>query len=114
MGGALGDLTDVGSYTGAASPSGTFDQGGNLWEWNETIGGGGIFRGKRGGSFGPNLFGDDLAAARQVFSDPATKSAGFRVARFEALAAPSLSPFGVATLGSLLGLAGLRKLRASS
>ena len=34
---SVGDLTDVGSYTGAASPSGTFDQGGNVWEWNETI-----------------------------------------------------------------------------
>jgi len=32
---AAGDLTDVGSYTGSPSPYGTFDQGGNVWEWNE-------------------------------------------------------------------------------
>jgi formylglycine-generating enzyme required for sulfatase activity len=32
----FGTLTDVGSYTGSPSPSGTYDQGGNVWEWNET------------------------------------------------------------------------------
>ena len=29
-------LTDVGSYTSSPSYYGTFDQGGNVWEWNET------------------------------------------------------------------------------
>ena len=33
-GGVVVDLTDVGSYTASASPYGTFDQGGNVWEWN--------------------------------------------------------------------------------
>jgi formylglycine-generating enzyme required for sulfatase activity len=28
-------LTDVGAYAAASSYYGTFDQGGNLWEWNE-------------------------------------------------------------------------------
>ena len=31
------DMTAVGSYTGAASPIGTFDQGGNVSEWNESM-----------------------------------------------------------------------------
>ncbi len=43
--------TEVGAFSNSASPYGTFDQGGNVWEWNETI-----FdessRGMRGGSFG--------------------------------------------------------------
>src|SRR5688572_1891142 len=30
-------LANVGSYTGSAGPYGTFDQGGNLGEWNETF-----------------------------------------------------------------------------
>jgi len=33
---AVGDLTDVGSYTSSPSEYGTFDQGGNVLEWNET------------------------------------------------------------------------------
>ena len=45
----VGDFTDVGSYTGSASPYGTFDQGGNAVEWVETISGGG--RITRGGAF---------------------------------------------------------------
>jgi len=49
----------VGDYTGSASPNATFDQGGNVWEWTETI----ITssRGIRGGAFfnSPN----DLAAS---------------------------------------------------
>ena len=33
----FGHVTDVGRYTLSASPYGTFDQGGNAWEWTETI-----------------------------------------------------------------------------
>jgi formylglycine-generating enzyme required for sulfatase activity len=32
-----GALTNVGAYTLSNSPSGTFDQGGNVWEWTDTI-----------------------------------------------------------------------------
>src|SRR5262249_11747019 len=35
-GGAVGDLTPVGSYTGSPSPYGTFDQEGNIVQWNDT------------------------------------------------------------------------------
>ncbi len=42
-------LTDVGTYSAAASYYGTFDQGGNVWEWNDTIAGSG--RDLRGGAF---------------------------------------------------------------
>ena len=49
-GDAVVALTDVGSYTGSPSPYGTFDQGGNVWEWNEEIVSG-LLRGYRGGSW---------------------------------------------------------------
>ncbi|MCP4643896.1 MAG: PEP-CTERM sorting domain-containing protein, partial [bacterium] len=41
--------TKVGEWENSASVYGTFDQGGNVWEWNETAIG--SDRGSRGGSF---------------------------------------------------------------
>lgn len=34
---ATGDTTDVGAYTGSTSFYGTFDQAGNVFEWNEQV-----------------------------------------------------------------------------
>jgi formylglycine-generating enzyme required for sulfatase activity len=33
-------LTDVGAFSNSASAYGTFDQGGNVWEWNDAMDGG--------------------------------------------------------------------------
>jgi formylglycine-generating enzyme required for sulfatase activity len=77
----VGDLVDVGSYTGSASPNGTFDQGGNVWEWNEAI----AFsdpenRVARGGGFSSNT--SSLPASVQASFLPGTEGRryGFRVA----------------------------------
>jgi len=43
-------VTTVGS-NGPPSFYGTYDQSGNVWEWNDLDGGGGSFRGHRGGSW---------------------------------------------------------------
>jgi len=48
---AVRDLTDVGSYPGSPSPYGTFDQGGNVYEWDERIGAGGQSRTIRGAGY---------------------------------------------------------------
>jgi len=106
------DLADVGSYTGAASPSGTFDQAGNVWEWNEAIING-SGRGLRGGDF--INYAIDLAASVRFLSIPADKNRGwgFRVASLApASSVPSLSPLGIAILCALMGLRGYRKLHA--
>jgi formylglycine-generating enzyme required for sulfatase activity len=59
---AASGLTDVGAYTGSASPWGTFDQGGNVVEWNEQIVSSSI-RGARGGTWEPASHGPvDLSA----------------------------------------------------
>ena len=107
-----GDLTDVGSYTGAASPNGTFDQGGNLWEWNEAIISS-TLRGVRGGSFVGSP--TNLAASNRGILNAPNHHAGygFRVASpVSASPVPSLSPLGMAVLWSLLGFVIWRRLRA--
>jgi formylglycine-generating enzyme required for sulfatase activity len=73
------DLTDVGSYAASASPNGTFDQGGNVTEWNEAIVGWG--RGIRGGGYNSNP--NVLAASYGSGADASLASLpsiGFRVA----------------------------------
>jgi len=74
---AVGDLTDVGSYTGSASPYGTFDQGGNVWEWNETFGS--SYRRIGGGDF---TWGPVGGTGGVAYSDAMTEhfAIGFRVA----------------------------------
>jgi len=72
-------LTDAGAYTSATSPYGTFDQGGNVFEWNETLISG-SFRGLRGGAW----FVDSLIvqASARFNLNPADErsTVGFRVA----------------------------------
>lgn len=72
-------LTDVGAYTSGASPYGTFDQNGNVWEWNEAVVNS-SFRGLRGGSWYYYSF--DLRAVFRSDFYPAYESSviGFRVA----------------------------------
>jgi formylglycine-generating enzyme required for sulfatase activity len=73
--------TPVGDFELSDSPYGTFDQGGNVWEWNETA----LFtnyRGLRGGSLNNYFFSPDLHASHRNGLDPPFElvDVGFRVA----------------------------------
>jgi formylglycine-generating enzyme required for sulfatase activity len=71
----------VGDFQNSASPYGTFDQGGNVSEWDEAIlGPSGESRGVRGGGFSDS-YGILSAAATGHFSYPTGESygTGFRV-----------------------------------
>lgn len=71
--------TIVGDFENSQGPYGTFDQGGNAWEWTEAVVAG-THRGLRGGSF-DDYEEDLLAANRGTYDDPTvgTFSYGFRV-----------------------------------
>ncbi len=74
--------TKVGDFENSESPYGTFDQGGNVWEWNEEVISG-SFRGVRGGSFFGNGVLDMLHAATRITDVVPTVEyyfVGFRVA----------------------------------
>jgi formylglycine-generating enzyme required for sulfatase activity len=71
--------TVVGEFENSASPCGTFDQGGNVYEWNESIISGSR-RGLRGGSFyyGYKLRADDRSNSFPEFE---SNGLGFRVSQ---------------------------------
>ncbi|MFQ5699984.1 MAG: SUMF1/EgtB/PvdO family nonheme iron enzyme [Myxococcota bacterium] len=103
-GNVVKDLTDVGSYTGSASPAGTFDQGGNLWEWNEAILGG-TNRGLRGGGLADISLNLGASVRSSVSASSELDILGFRVA-----SVPEPGP-GLLLMMGLLGLAGLHRRR---
>ncbi len=71
-------LTDAGAYTHSGSFYGTFDQAGNVYEWNETLIG--SQRGVRGGDWEKINTGESASYVRNS-SDPTTTGIiGFRVA----------------------------------
>ena len=70
-------MTDAGAFSLADSFYGTFDQGGNVWEWNDAVLG--SARGLRGGAFYYEGF---LRASFRFSFDPALEvnNVGFRIA----------------------------------
>jgi len=95
--------TIVGDFENSDSPYGTFDQCGNISEWNEAVVHG-VVRGLRGGSFDhDNKF--QLASNRGYYANPASDppDVGFRVALVPEPATLTVLAFG--------GLALLRRRR---
>ena len=89
--------TEVGAHENSESPYGTFDQGGNVREWNEAILSGSD-RGLRGESFSYALGSDMHASYRShVYPSYEYNDIGFRVAQVPEPATMSLlTPGGVA------------------
>lgn len=101
--------TNVGEFENSASAYGTFDQGGNVWEWNEaipSISESNVYHGLRGGAWN-----DDGYYLRyrgySLYPNSEWQDMGFRVSQ----AVPEPSPI-IGLLGGLTGLVGLRLRRA--
>ena len=92
--------TDVASYSGEGSSYGTFDQGGNVWEWNDAVISGSV-RGLRGGSW--SGLEDGLRATFRSNFDPTVEhfASGFRVASGSIAAVPE--PTSLLSMAGLLG-----------
>jgi formylglycine-generating enzyme required for sulfatase activity len=99
-------LTDVGAFSGSESFYGTFDQSGNVFQWNDRDGlaSSGSSRGLRGGDWFSNS-GFDLSSSSSDSGVPSREyyNRGFR------LASPAASPSAVPeidpnSLGSVLAL----------
>jgi len=73
--------TVAGEFQNSDSPYGTFDQGGNVWEWNEFAALDGPYRGLRGGSFIGTYGGYGLFASFRFYVNPTNElgDIGFRV-----------------------------------
>jgi MYXO-CTERM domain-containing protein len=97
--------TEVGEFENSESPYDTFDQGGNVWEWNEAI----LYGSDRGLRGGWYFIDDDIGLASSYRSNggsPHSESygIGFRVSEV-----PEPFTFGLLSLG---GLALLRRRKA--
>jgi formylglycine-generating enzyme required for sulfatase activity len=103
-GNAVGDLTPAGSYTGSPSPYGTFDQGGNVLEWNETLKAIDASRGIRGGDF------QDIGSLGAADQGTLGADREFIVVGFRLVMIPEPST-GLLVLAGLLGLGVRRRVR---
>ena len=105
-------LTDVGAFSGSGSFYGTFDQSGNVFQWNDLDGAGGSFRGLRGGDW--NLNASNTSSSIRYSYDPSfSGTIGFRLASPVSVSGvPEIDPNGLsAVLGLLFGGLGLLERR---
>ncbi|MDR2982875.1 MAG: SUMF1/EgtB/PvdO family nonheme iron enzyme [Puniceicoccales bacterium] len=95
------NLTDVGYFSDNPSYYGTFDQAGNLMEWNETIFSDGNNRGLSGGSYGHSSDYIESEAIVSGIPNAIGDFVGFRVVTIVPVPEPSTyaAVFGILALG---------------
>ena len=108
---SVGSSTNVGTYSGDPSSYGTFDQGGNVFEWNDAV----IsdsWRGLRGGSFDLNE--GKLSSSSLSANSPTIENSniGFRVASSSIAAVPE--PSGLLTTAALVASSLLLRRRSKN
>jgi formylglycine-generating enzyme required for sulfatase activity len=85
-GNSIYSLTDAGAYALSSSPYGTYDQGGNIWEWNEALflgqNTGNGWRGLRGGSWFDLVSNQNAGVWSSNIPTSAYYTIGFRVATY--------------------------------
>jgi formylglycine-generating enzyme required for sulfatase activity len=99
-------LTDVGAFSGSESFYGTFDQSGNVYQWNDLDGlaSSGSSRGLRGGRWSSDYSPFYLSSSNSLPGDPSGENRyiGFRLA--SPLGASSVPEIDPNSLGSVLAL----------
>jgi sulfatase modifying factor 1 len=91
-------LTDVGAFSSSVSAYGTFDQNGNVIEWNDLTGAPGSSRGRRGGFWDGSAF--SLSSSVRFTNAPSSETnvLGFRLASPVAVPEPSTCAMALAGL----------------
>ncbi len=94
-------LTDVGAFTNSVSAYGTFDQSGNVLEWNDLTGAAGSSRGYRGGYYDGTSAVDLSSTTRYVSNETSLERpyVGFRLAAI----VPEPSTYAMALAGLACG-----------
>jgi formylglycine-generating enzyme required for sulfatase activity len=98
-------LTDVGAFSGSESFYGTFDQSGNVYQWNDLDGlaSSGSSRGLRGGRWSSDFSPFYLSSSNSLSGDPSDENRyfGFRLA--SPVAVPEPSTYAMALAGLACG-----------